>query len=66
MSERFGFPVGDDDAGVEPQGEGLGFMGEFGERETGDTSFMGEFGEREREGRRNTSRETDEDVPPLG
>ena len=41
-------------------------MGEFGDRETGDTGFMGEFGERERDGRHNVSRETDEEVPPLG
>ena len=66
MSEQpIGFPE-DAGEGVEGGGGGEEFYGEFGEREVGDTAFAGEFEEREHEGRENTSRESDESVPPLG
>lgn len=65
MSERnFEAPMDEDD-GVEGQPGGTSFMGEFGERETGDRAFSGEHGERMSEARHNESREAATEEPPM-
>lgn len=64
MSEQpIGLPVRGDDSGVEYQGGGFEFSGEFGEREQGDRGFEGERDEREHEAVENVSRETDAPAP---
>jgi hypothetical protein len=65
MSERnFEAPMDEDD-GVEGQAAGTSFLGEFGERETGDRAFSGEHGERMSEVRHNESREAASEEPPM-
>jgi hypothetical protein len=66
MSERnFEAPMDEDDAGIEGQPGGTSFLGEFGERETGDRAFSGEHGERMSEVRANESREAASDERPM-
>lgn len=57
-----GYPA-DDDRSIEGDRGGDEFIGELGERESGDAGFEGELDEREHTGFENESRETEADAP---